>query len=92
MALLEAAANGLPIIASPLPVFHELFDDTSVLYAFTPSSRKAWFDALERVLAEYPRALERATHARQVVEQHFSVDHMVDEYVKLYALQCNSGQ
>lgn len=83
LAMLEAAAAGVPIIASPLPVFRERFDDTAVLYAFS-HSRKAWAQAIDRMLTHYADAIARAEQARQVVLKQFSVERMAKEYAELY--------
>jgi len=84
LVLLEAAASGIPIIASPLPVFKEMFNEEEVLYAFASSSKSAWAHAIEEVLDHYPAALQRANRAEQMVREHFSLEQMTKEYATLY--------
>jgi len=83
LALLEAAAAGVPIIASDLPVFHETFDAHSLAFA-KPQDVSAWTRAIETALANPEQALTRARRAEEITRREFALDRMVDKYVQLY--------
>lgn len=83
LVLLEAVAAGLPFIASDLPVFREMFDETAAIYA--PAGEvEAWQRAIESFLSDSAPALVRAQTARRIVREHYALDHMADSYLALY--------
>lgn len=83
VALLEAAASGVPIIASDLPVFRESFDDQAM--RFVPADGvKEWTRAIEDVLNDASGALRRAARAEQIARRNFSLERMVADYAALY--------
>ena len=83
LALLEAAACGVPIIASELAVFHEMFDADTILYADV-DHEAAWAEMIEQVIAQPTLALQRARRAELLVHERFSVERMVESYASLY--------
>lgn len=83
LALFEAAAAGVPAIASDLPVFREAFDEQSIAFA-DPLSPDAWTRAIERTLDNPHPALARASVAQRIVSQRYSVARMVRQYADLY--------
>ena len=83
LALFEAAAAGVPVIASDLPVFREAFDEQAVTYV-DPMSPDAWTRAIERTLDNPHESLARASVAQQIVRDRFSVARMVKQYADLY--------
>ncbi len=83
IALLEAMASGVPVIASDLPVFRETFDEKSVCYA--PSGDvDGWSKAILSVLARPMEAFQRTREAHRIVTERFRMDQMVERYVSLY--------
>lgn len=82
-ALLEAAASGVPALVSDLPLFHETFDQTSLLFV-RPGHVADWTSAIERTLTHYDEALARAARAQAIVRETFALDRMADDYAELY--------
>lgn len=82
IAILEAAASGVPLILSDLPVFHEWLRDGSALFA--KESIAAWTNALEQALNDVRAMQIRAWGAYEDVCRVGSVETMVASYVKLY--------
>ncbi|MFZ2803637.1 MAG: glycosyltransferase [Patescibacteria group bacterium] len=83
LAFLEAAAAGVPVVASDLPVFHEMLDASQAAYApvgDVPAFAHA-FDALLQDPIPYVR---RAYEAALIVHGQFSIDGMVASYADLY--------
>jgi glycosyltransferase involved in cell wall biosynthesis len=66
--LVEAAAAGAPVVASDLPVFHEI-DGCVALYA-PPGDEHGWADALERVVADEQLRSESAARGRALTCKH----------------------
>ena len=83
LALLEAAASGVPIIASDLPVFRETFDEQALEFA-APGSPEAWAEAMNYVLDDPRAALLRAAQAQAIVREQFSLAEMVRRYAEWY--------
>lgn len=83
MALLEAAASRLPAVASDLPAIREAFGEDAVAYA-SPGDAEAWRRAIDRVLARYPEALDRAERASRIVSTRYSLSAMVEAHATLY--------
>ncbi len=83
IAVLEAAAAQVPIIVSDLPVFAETFTEAEMIFV-APADVTKWTAQISSVLNQYGQALERARKARIVVEQHFSLERMKEEYRALY--------
>ena len=83
LALLEAAASRVPVLASNLPSFHEAFDKRALGYVASDDPG-AWASAITSVFEGYDAALERAERASDIVQKSFSLDRMADEYAELY--------
>jgi len=83
VAVLEAAAVKVPMIISHLPVFLETFSESDALFA-KPGDSEEWANKITEILNQYGSAIERAERARKVIEQHFSLDQMKEEYKNLY--------
>ena len=83
IAVLEAAASGVPLVLSDLPVFHEWLSDRSAL--FVPESIEAWTQALEQALHDARGMQTMGWHAYEDVCRVGSIDHMVQRYSELYS-------
>ncbi len=83
LALMEAAAAGIPIIASDLPVFHEIVSADEVV--FVPTGYvEAWAEALEDMLRHPQGALKRAEQLEERIRLICSVEQMVAAYAQAY--------
>ena len=83
IALMEAAACGVPILASDLPVFREWFDDRAMRFV-TMGDVEAWAAAFREVLAQPQPALKRAALAQSIVQERGSRTAMAEQYANVY--------
>jgi glycosyltransferase involved in cell wall biosynthesis/2-polyprenyl-3-methyl-5-hydroxy-6-metoxy-1,4-benzoquinol methylase len=83
LAFLEAAAAGVPIVASDLPVFHEILDADRVSYV-APGDVPAFSHALASLLQDPTPAVRRAYEAALDIHTRFSIDAMVADYAEYY--------
>ena len=83
LAILEAAASGLPILANDLPVFREMFSEQAVMYA-QDNTVEAWTKALRLLLADPFNALKRSREAQAMVKKRFTKEVMIESYLELY--------
>jgi glycosyltransferase involved in cell wall biosynthesis len=84
LALLEAMGAGVPVVASgvgEIPVV--LQDDTGILVH--PGSTEDVANAVLRLLSRPDEAAEMARRARERVERSYSLEHMHERYVEVYA-------
>jgi glycosyltransferase involved in cell wall biosynthesis len=83
LAFLEAAAAGVPIVASDLPVFREIASSERV--AYVPSGDvPAWAHAIESRMADPVLAVRHAYEGSLEIHQRFSIERMVSAYATLY--------
>lgn len=82
IAVLEAAASGVPMVLSDLPVFHEWLDKDAA--TFVPESVEAWTEKLQHLLAHPAEAQRQAWNAHAAVTKVGSIETMVDAYVACY--------
>lgn len=78
LSVIEAMATGTPVIAFQRGSMPELIDDAVTGFLVAPGSLDDAVLAIDRV-AELDRAAARAH-----VEQHFSAERMVNDYIELY--------
>lgn len=83
LAFLEAAAVGVPIVASDLSVFHEVLAPTEALYA-PIGDVPAFARAIERALLHPSETAARANAAAAHVRTEFTIEKMVGRYARLY--------
>lgn len=79
--LLEAMAAETPIIATDLPAIREIIDDTGILVPTENPGRMA------KEMCELAQGVEReslAKRGKQRVQQNFTIQKTVDQYVELY--------
>jgi glycosyltransferase involved in cell wall biosynthesis len=84
IAVLEAMAAGLPVIATAVNGTPEAVEDGRTGYLVPPYDAAALADAIER-LARDPRAPELGRAGRAVVEDRFRMEQMIDNVARLYA-------
>ncbi|MDR3678143.1 MAG: glycosyltransferase family 4 protein [Acidobacteriota bacterium] len=83
MALLEAMAAGMPIVASDIPACREVLQDTGILVSPTPEELSR---AAKGLLADTSYAKEMGRKAAERAKE-FSVDAMVDGYEHLINIE-----
>lgn len=69
MKMFEYLASGRAILASDLPVFREVLDETTAAFC-PPEDAEAWARALRALLADPPRRHLLGQRARQVAQQY----------------------
>lgn len=83
LAVIEAAAAGIPVLCSDLPVLRELLDDSQV--TFVPSDDiQAWSQAVRSVLIDPATYTEKARRAAESDWQKFEQRNMAAAYAELY--------
>ena len=85
MALLEAMAMRVPIVASRLDGIAEVIADGADGLLATPSAKDEFTAHLRTLLDDPKRAADIAENAFQKVTAHFSAEHMTREVEALYA-------
>jgi glycosyltransferase involved in cell wall biosynthesis len=84
IALLEAMAIGLPVVASDIPGNRRVVQDDIHGLLVPPGDSAALANAIERVFAAPSWAAGLGAAARQRVQDHYSLDRMVDEHLDLF--------
>jgi len=84
LALLEAMAAGLPVIATAVGGLPEVVEHDKTGVLIPPRDAEALAAALERLLADPAWARELGDHARDHVREHFSLDHLGREINEIY--------
>ncbi|MDD5438523.1 MAG: glycosyltransferase family 4 protein, partial [Patescibacteria group bacterium] len=83
LAVVEAAAAGVPVLASDLPVLRELINDD--IATFLPANdQAAWTQAIQSALADPRPFLEKAGRAAAANWSRFSEEHMAGQYAQIY--------
>lgn len=83
LAVIEAAAAGVPVLASDLPVLRELLTPDQA--TFLPSGdTAAWTQAIESALADPAPLAQKAQHAAAADWSRFSQERMAEQYAELY--------
>jgi len=83
LAVLEAAVAGLPVIASDLPVLHEILKDDQA--TFLPADdAKAWSSTIESALTDSVPFFAKAVRAASSDWSKFSQATMVEKYADVY--------
>jgi len=84
MAVLEAMACGLPVVATNVGSLPEMLSDGEEGFIVEPNDPSALADRLNVVLANNATADAMGRAARRRVERQFTLDRMVDEYALLF--------
>lgn len=83
IALLEAMAAGVPIVASDVGACREVLDNGQSGYLVPPGDSVALADAIEAVCSDAPSAQKRAAKARRKILSEFSIEEMAWRYAAL---------
>jgi glycosyltransferase involved in cell wall biosynthesis len=84
IALLEAMAIGLPVIASDIPGNRRVVQDGVNGLLVRAGDSSALADAIERVFGGPAWAAGLGAVARQSVQEHYSLDRMIEEHLNLF--------
>lgn len=82
--LMEAAACGLPAVATAVGGIPELIDHERTGLLTTPGQAESFADALQRVLEDPKQAAAMGRAARRRAEERFSLDRQVDALLALW--------
>ncbi|MDD4994915.1 MAG: glycosyltransferase [Patescibacteria group bacterium] len=84
LAAIEAAASGLPIIASAVGGLADIFQDKKNALLVPPRDEAALAKAIEWMIEHPSEALFMAREAKDYTEKEFSIQKMAYEYQSLY--------
>lgn len=83
LAVLEAAAAGVPMIVSDLPVLHETVDKGEAVFVES-GDVPSWAHAIEQMLAEQEDFVARAQSAKARIRGKYPIEKMVGAYARVY--------
>lgn len=82
---IEAMACGLPCIVNYLPgVTEDIYPEDTVGLVLRNLDPKVWADAVVELLDDPERRARMGQAARRSVEEHFSIESVADQYIRLY--------
>jgi len=84
IALLEAMAVGLPVVASRVSGTVDVIKHGKNGLLFEPGNGTGLTDCIISLIESPNRQAELGSQARKTVEQHFSLDRIADRYAALY--------
>lgn len=84
IALLEAAAMGKPLVASNVAGIGEIIHNGKNGFSVPPRDVKALVQAMAAIIEDSDSSEKMGMKGRIIVQQNFSVDRMVRDYIKLY--------
>lgn len=85
LALLEAMASGVPVVASRVGSVPDLIQDRESGLLIGPADAVALAQGIEYILDDAARAEHMAARAEKTVRQRYSADHMVAKYADMFA-------
>ena len=85
MALLEALAAGVPVVAAAVGGIPGMIGDTGAARLVRSSSPEAWVAALTAVIGSPEQSSMMAKRGRQLVREQFSIESMVNRYFDVYS-------
>jgi glycosyltransferase involved in cell wall biosynthesis len=91
IALIEAMAAGVPVVASDVGACREVLDDGALGLLVPPRDPLALADAIERVRHEPEAAAERAERARRKAFELFDAERMAAAYAGLLGLNASGA-
>jgi glycosyltransferase involved in cell wall biosynthesis len=84
MAILEAMASGVPVVATQVGSIHEMITDGQEGFLVQPNDGSALADRLNLLLDDPARLHAMGCAGRQRVERQFTLDRMTEEYAVLF--------
>ena len=82
--ILEAMAAGVPVVATDIPGTRELVVPQVTGYLVPVGDRATFTKVTERLLNNAAMAAQFSAAAREHVQEHFSVQKMIERYAELY--------
>ncbi|MEK7270607.1 MAG: glycosyltransferase family 4 protein [Planctomycetota bacterium] len=82
--VLESLASGVPVVEPAVGGFPELVEETGGGVLYDPSDLDQYVDALASLLLDADKARLLGERGRAYVRQHFTVERMAAEMVKVY--------
>lgn len=86
VALVEAMAAGVPIVATHVPACEEVLDGGKLGLLVNPGDATAMAEAICRVVEDSDSTHQRARDAREKVIQDFTIDQMAQRYAEILRL------
>jgi glycosyltransferase involved in cell wall biosynthesis len=83
LAFIEAAASGIPIVASDLPVFRDVLPSSATTYV-PPGNVPAFAHAIDALLQDPDARIRAAAEEAERVRKEYDLGRMVDRYATLY--------
>jgi glycosyltransferase involved in cell wall biosynthesis len=83
-AMLEAMATGLPCVISRVGGNPEVVEDGGSAFVVPPSDHRHAADRLLELLSDPGRRQAMGARSRQIVEDKFTAEHMVQRFIALY--------
>jgi glycosyltransferase involved in cell wall biosynthesis len=87
LAVIEAQAAGVPVVATPVGGIRETVIDGETGLLVPTRDPSAVAAAIRRLLEDRPAAEAMAAEARRRVRERFSVERMIEETLRLYGLR-----
>ena len=87
LAVIEAQAAGVPVVATPVGGIRETVVDGETGLVVPAGDPSALAAAIRRLLEDRPAAEAMAAEAKRRVRERFSVERMIEETLRLYGLR-----
>jgi glycosyltransferase involved in cell wall biosynthesis len=84
LSVLEAMANGVPVVLPRHGAFPELIETTGAGLLCEPMSPAALADALAELIRDPKRAADCGRRGYEAIRKYHTADHMAQEHVALY--------
>jgi len=86
VALLEAMASGVPIVATRVPACEEVLDNGQLGLLVEPGNEHAMAEAILQIAKDPLSSYNRVKEAREKVQREFTIAHMAQEYARCLKL------
>jgi glycosyltransferase involved in cell wall biosynthesis len=86
LAVIEAQAAGVPVVATPVGGIRETVVDGETGLLVPPGDPAALAAGIRRLLDDRPAAEAMAAEAKRRVQERYSVERMVEDTLRLYGL------
>lgn len=84
LALLEAMARGLPIVASNITAHQTLVEDGITGHLVSPDDPETWAATVSQLLSDNPGAAQLGLRGRERAQSEFSLTRLVDGHLALF--------